>query len=62
METTIQGLGFRGVLLYCFFGLSWPSFSEDPPPCNTGTIEILEDPNIILIIHNGHYYWVAGST
>ena len=33
---------------------------EDPPPCNSGIIGIKEDPNIILIIHYSHYYWVGG--
>ena len=29
---------------------------EDPPPCNSGIVGIEEDPNIIPIIHYGHYY------
>ena len=35
-------------------------FRKDPPPCNSGIIRILEDPNIIPIIPYSHYYWVGG--
>ena len=33
---------------------------EDPPPCNSGIIGILEDSNVVLSIPYSHYYRVGG--
>ena len=37
------------------------SVSGRHSPCNSGIIGIKEDPNIVRIIHYGHYYWVGGA-
>ena len=34
--------------------------SEDPSPCNSGTIGMYKDPKIILVIPCSQYYWVGG--
>ena len=34
--------------------------SEDPSPCNSGTIGMHNDPKIILVIPCSQYYWVGG--
>ena len=33
--------------------------SVDPPPCNSGMLELEEDPNMITNILDSHHYWVG---